>query len=151
CQRDGHRVESPHTHALAQAQGHAGEALHRLRLHRQSAGALGCGLLSPEGARTLDRRLTGRKEQPMARSSIVAKTLTAGVIACALMIADTASANVLGTWSITWDWSHGDGGSGTTPITFTTGHLFSVGQEGGRWAKSGRHLTLHFATSNTCH
>jgi hypothetical protein len=87
----------------------------------------------------------------MTRSGIVTKILTAGAFACALMVADTASANVLGTWSLTWDWSHGDGGSGTVPITFMRGHTFVVSQESGKWTKRGKHLTLHYASSNTCH
>jgi hypothetical protein len=68
--------------------------------------------------------------------------------------AHTASAvNVLGTWSITWDWSHGDGGHGTAPISFTPDHIFTAAQsqESGKWTKHGKHLTLHFASSNTCH
>jgi hypothetical protein len=67
------------------------------------------------------------------------------------MVANTATAGVLGTWSITWDWSQGDGGHGTAPITFSKGHIYEVTQESGKWTKHGKHLTLHFGSSNSCH
>ena len=82
----------------------------------------------------------------------IARTLTASAFACALLVATTARAGVIGTWYITWDWSQGDGGSGANvPITFSPGHVFTVGQESGRWTKHGKHLTLHFGSANTCH
>ncbi len=87
----------------------------------------------------------------MSRCSSIIKTVTPVAFACALMVTNTATAGILGTWSITWDWSQGDGGHGTAPITFSKGHIYEVTGESGRWTKHGKHLTLHFGSSNSCH
>jgi|GEM_PF-5678864 len=56
---------------------------------------------------------------------------------------------VVGTWTINWQWAGGSGGS--APITFSSDHHFSVTSESGTWSRHGKTLTFRFTSTNSCH
>jgi hypothetical protein len=93
----------------------------------------------------------GRKLAVALVSVALATTAVGGLLASPASAASRAPAvKVGGAWSLSWDWTSGNSGTGT--ITFVKkSHTFSVTAQSGTWTKSGRHLTFVFTSSNSCY
>jgi len=61
----------------------------------------------------------------------------------------SGAVNVIGVWTLSWSWSHGNRGS--TAITFGTDSTFRVTGESGKWVEHQSDLTLSFTSSSSCH